>query len=725
MKPLETKKPDERQASLKGIYIFHGALGWKSVIISTPLDTYTKLVKPKRTESKKYAGNLPYRELIGTLTYLSTTTRPDISHSENPDWVLAVNEWTWGPQQKTAFERIKKDLTEAPLLAFYDPELPTRVSADSTSYGLGGVLLQQQKKGEWQPVSYISRMLSDTEQNYSNIEREALAVAWCCDKLKEYIIGKTIEVETDHKPLLRILTTKNLDDLTPRLQRLRLRMMRYPYTMSYTPGKHLAAPDCLSRSPLDEREEYDLNEEIGAYVQAIVSSIQTTDKNIEMIRRSQENGPIFKTLAEYTREGWPSRDLISPHLRPYFPVKDEISTVNGLLVRGERLIVPIQLRQNILQRIHAGHFGVSKCRLRAQGCVWWPGISSDIDKEVRFCQKCIEHRVNRNEPLLPAEFPLRPWEKAAIDLFKLEDKWFLAITDCYSRYLEIATLQTLSAKEVIDKCKATFSRHGIPLEIRSDSGTQFSLKENSEFIQFSRDYNFQFRTSSPHFHQSNGSAEAAVKIAKSLLKKNQDDPYLALLAYRNSPLPNGFSPAELSMGRKLRDTLPRLAQHLDKKPDTTLLRVKEEQYRQKYKQNYDERHGVHPLDPFDIGDKVWITDLKRPGIIITPAKEPRSYIVETDKRTVRRNRVHLIPYSHHNQSLPYTPTTQASGEVQEPGRDESTLGQAISSTTGVRKDDDPKEMPPISPGTTPAAETPPQVVSRYGWKIRCPKRLDL
>ncbi|BES89764.1 Hypothetical Protein NTJ_02564 [Nesidiocoris tenuis] len=167
------------------------------------------------------------------------------------------NEFVWGHSQESAFNQIKELLSTAPNLELYNVAVPTRISSDASMFGLGGVLLQQQTYPRWLPVAYISRTLNDAEQNYSNIEQEALAVTWCCDKFKEFILGKTINIVTDHKPLLKIFTNKNLDDLTPRLQRLRLRMMRHSYTVTYTPGKHMAPADCLSRSPLLSTESYD------------------------------------------------------------------------------------------------------------------------------------------------------------------------------------------------------------------------------------------------------------------------------------------------------------------------------------------------------------------------------------------------------------------------------------------------------------------------------------
>ena len=120
--------------------------------------------------------------------------------------------WMWGPSQEEAFSVINYNLTAK-----------TKISADASSYGLGAVLLQEHK-GEWRPVSFASRALSETEQRYAQIEKEALATAWACDKFAEYILGKQITIETDHKPLVPLLGTKRLENMPPHILRFRLRL---------------------------------------------------------------------------------------------------------------------------------------------------------------------------------------------------------------------------------------------------------------------------------------------------------------------------------------------------------------------------------------------------------------------------------------------------------------------------------------------------------------------
>ena len=130
--------------------------------------------------------------------------------------------WTWDTPQETAFQTLKKLLSSAPVLRHYQSDKPTKVSADASSYGIGGVLLQK-AEGEWRPVFYASRSLTSTEQRYAQVEKEALAMTWCCEKFANFLIGlPEFIIETDHKPLLGIMKKKRLDELTPRLQRFKI-----------------------------------------------------------------------------------------------------------------------------------------------------------------------------------------------------------------------------------------------------------------------------------------------------------------------------------------------------------------------------------------------------------------------------------------------------------------------------------------------------------------------
>ena len=173
---------------------------------------------------------------------------PNLSELTQPlrELLSAKRSWTWSSHQEEAFNKIKQELTNPTTLALYNPTAPTKVSADASSFGLGAVLLQQHEHN-WKPVAFASRVMTDTEKNYAQIEKEALATTWACEKFSNYILGKTIKIESDHKPLVPLLNSKRLDNLPPRILRFRLRMARYSYVVEHVPGKLLYSADTLSR----------------------------------------------------------------------------------------------------------------------------------------------------------------------------------------------------------------------------------------------------------------------------------------------------------------------------------------------------------------------------------------------------------------------------------------------------------------------------------------------
>ena len=143
---------------------------------------------------------------------------------------------------------------------------------------MGAVLLQQ-VNGQWHPVAYASRSLNDTESRYAQIEKEALAATWACEKFASYIQGITITLETDHKPLVPLLTHKLLDSLPPRVLRFRLRLIRFDFIIIHVPGKSLHIADALSRAPLKSMVDHTSDvEDIKLYIRAVVSAIPASSK---------------------------------------------------------------------------------------------------------------------------------------------------------------------------------------------------------------------------------------------------------------------------------------------------------------------------------------------------------------------------------------------------------------------------------------------------------------
>ena len=153
----------------------------------------------------------------------------------------------------------------------------------------------------------------------------------------------------------------------------------------------------------------------------------------------------------------------------------------------------------ILNKIHAGHQGIQRCRLKVATSVWWPGVSKEVEQFIKSCPVC-QKTSPHTEPLLQ---PSHPWEKVAADLFQLKGKSYFLVVDYYSRYVEVQTLSSTSVSIVV-ALKAIFSRHGIPTTFVSDNGPQFDSQEMKTFVS---EYGFKYITSSPYYLKSNGQAE--------------------------------------------------------------------------------------------------------------------------------------------------------------------------------------------------------------------------
>lgn len=265
-------------------------------------------------------------------------------------------------------------------------------------------------------------------------------------------------------------------------------------------------------------------------------------------------------------------------------------------------------------------------------------MSKELENLVKNCTECCREQRQRHQPLIPSPLPELPWQKVATDLFEWKQHMYLLIVDYYSRYIEIARLKSTNADEVITHTKGIFARHRIPEVVLSDNGPQFA---SAAYRQFAENFQFEHITSSPYYPQSNREPERAVGTIKSLLMK-KDDPYLALLAYRTTPLEVGYSPSQLLMSRALRTTVPSTRKQREPRvPDTMTVRAKDQQLKARQKKNFDRHHGVRELSPLGPGDTVWIPD-RSSEAQVSDQVHHRSYEVTTEDGTFRRNRKDLI-----------------------------------------------------------------------------------
>ena len=429
------------------------------------------------------------RRIIGMITYLGRFV-PDLSTIMSPINSLLKSDtaWTWDQPQIDAYEKVKGLITDAPALAFYNPSRPTVVSADASSYGIGAALYQD-VAGELKPIAFASRTLSDAEKKYAQIEKECLAGVWACEEFDRYLTGiESFMLITDHKPLVPLINTQDLNRCPLRCQRLLMHLRRFNVTARHVPGKQPVVPDTLSRSPLGECDS-STETDVNAYVASVTDTKPLTDKKLEEIRAGTSADAVLPEVMKLTKSGWPDREgAMYPELKPYFASRYELSVHDGLLFYRDRLVIPEALRADVLQSIHTGHLGLNKCRERAKVSVWWPGLSRDLENLVKTCEFCnINHATQRNEPLKPTALPSRPWQRVGADLCEQAGKQYLVVMDYYSRYIEIVHLESVTSDYVIGKVK-TCSRVGASQKCSSVTMEASSRPSRSRNLRFSMDF---------------------------------------------------------------------------------------------------------------------------------------------------------------------------------------------------------------------------------------------
>lgn len=577
------------------------------------------------------------RRLLGMILFLQPFL-PDLSEILSPlhSLLKSNTQWSWHPEHDLALDQVKKLLTSDPLLKFFDPNKPVVLQADASQHGLGACLFQ-----EGHPVTYASRSLTDTETRYAQIEKELLAIVFACEKFNQFVYGRHFVVQSDHKPLESILR-KPLSQAASRLLRMLLRLQKYDLTVNYVPGKHLKVADTLSRAYLETTETEDDGE---LTVHSITENLPVSPEKLAQLQEATAQDEVLQSVLKLHRTGWPShRRQIPIAVKRYWDLQGRIHEADGLLFLDHKLIVPAGMRQEMLGIIHESHLGMEKCKSRARQVIYWPGMAQDIESVVAECGICAKFRAqNPREPLNPHPVPERPWEKLGADIFEYKNKDYLIVVDYFSKYPELCQMKDKTAKTVIQHMKAIFSRHGIPDELVSDN-MPFSSRD---FHAFAREWGFVVTTSSPRYPQSNGMSERAIQTVKKMLRKadeDHQDPYMALLEYRNTPVTGlSYSPAQLLMSRKLRDKLPTTHELLRPK---VALRAREELTTTQARQKLYYDRGTKPLKTMTPDqmvrvrrDRTW-----EPAVLVGPHGSPRSHVVTTPEGGIyRRNRRHLLP----------------------------------------------------------------------------------
>ena len=485
-------------------------------------------------------------------------------------------QWKWTSECQKAYDVCKQSLTSDTLLVHYDLNRKLRLACDASSYGLGAVLSHVMDDGQERPIAYASRTLSQTEKNYAQIEREALSIVFGVKKIHQFLYGRNFTLITDHKPLLAILGPRSAIPTlaAARMQRWALVLSAYDYVIEYKSSEKHANCDALSRLP---HQNSTIGSESAIYqVSAIDDDFPITAKDIG---KATKVDSVLCKVYYYVVSGWPE-NCQDENLRPYHNRKLELSCEQDCVLWGSRVVIPPVFREKMLNELHWEHPGVCGMKAIARTCVWWPKMDEDIERAVKGCTVCQSVRnTPPHAPLIPWKWPTRPFQRVHIDFCQEGKDYFLVVIDSHSKWIEVKHMTSTTTQRTLDELRLIFAVYGLPEEVVSDNGPQFTA---TEFVEFMTKNGIKHTLVPPYHPQSNGAAERSVRVVKEALAKQviQGTQGVSmkhrlanfLFRYRTTPhSTTGVSPGELMMKRRLRTKLslvkPDLAQVVEGKQE--------------------------------------------------------------------------------------------------------------------------------------------------------------
>lgn len=455
--------------------------------------------------------------------------------------------WAWTSNCESAFLKLKLELCSDRVLTLFDPNLPLNLTTDASPTGVAAIL-SHCVEGNERPIAYASRSLTQAEMNYSQLDREALAIIFGVTHFHNYLIGKHFNLITDNQPLSRILHhNKALPQMTSaRLLRYASFLSGFNYSVNFKKGILNKNVDCLSRASSNQIKNT-TDQQIGNEVNEICKDTIFQISNEEI---------TFQTIKAET-----SKDLeLSQVIYKMRNTNEDTEyTLNdGILFRDNRILIPNTLRTRVLEELHETHLGITKMKQLSRRYVYWPGIDKDIERVVRSCEQCALTKSNPPKIAHSWDPPESNWERIHIDYAgPVENCYFLVCVDARSKWAEVKLTKVApDSLKTIHLLEEIFSFHGYPQVMVSDNATLF---KSDTFQNYCKSRGIFQKYIAPGHPATNGLAERNVQTIKHklLAASNEQIPIQdklrnILLRYRATPLANGKSPAELYLNRKIR-----------------------------------------------------------------------------------------------------------------------------------------------------------------------------
>ena len=554
----------------------------------------------------------------------------------------------WTAECQQSFERLKELLDISTVAVHWDPDKQTRVYVDHGPAGLGGTIAQNHAepgdKPLWRPVHYCSRALTKAESNYGKVDGESLGVASMIMSNRMYLYGTEFEVVTDHKPLCDLYNSSRRT-LPTRVARHLSKLGGFNFRLKYEPGSTTPS-DYASRHPAKARS-YTQSEKEGLGVeeedeeaQFIVNRIESEMEEavtVEEVVQNTKQDTTLQALWEDIKKGKLRKEI---RLVKYKECFAELSTGAGVIMRGEKLVLPASLIPQVLEAAHDGHPGYSSMLRELRLCYWWPGLTADVTEYTATCNIGCAASVSKNSPppMVVRETPEEVWQHLAADfkgpiIGNGKSYYFHVVIDLLSRWPEVAVVTSTAFDKLQPSLEKLWSSHGRPDSITHDNGPPY---DSRDWRKYAKQVGFIRKPCSPEHPEANGVAErfmgVIVKTVHAAMAEKKD-PKVAierrLARYRNTPHPStGKKPSELMFNRTVRTRLPTVRDPVSTQA-VKEAREKDQQERLKRKEVTDKRKTAQER-MVKVGDKVLVAQRKT---TTKPPFDPNPYTITEVKGT--------------------------------------------------------------------------------------------
>lgn len=466
-------------------------------------------------------------------------------------------DFVWSKECQKSFDTIKQELMSDKILVHYDPSLPLVLATDASNYAVGAVLSHIMPDGTERPIRYASQTLSETQQRYAMVDKEAYAIIFGVKKFYQYVYNRQFTLHCDSKPVTQIFANnKGLPVLSAtRMQHYAIYLQAFDYDIRYRRSEENSNADGLSRLPITESCIAETDDTDVLEVE-LINSLPVTSK---MLAQETRMDTSVKKLVKGLEKG------ITVDKKHRFNINQEEFTLQqGCLMRNSRAYIPETLREKILNELHSAHFGISRMKSLARTYCWWYGLDKDIEDLVKNCVKC---QVVKPDPAKVEthiwEPATKPFERIHIDFAGplRNGAYFLIIVDAYSKWIDVDIMRTTTTEATIKVLRRFFSDYGIPLYLVSDNGPQFTSEAFQNFLKSNGVFH---KRGAPYHPATNGQAERCIQTIKQKLKsletKSIDEleknVRLILTQYRiTKHATTEESPSERVFGRTIRSRL--------------------------------------------------------------------------------------------------------------------------------------------------------------------------